>query len=409
MIVVFSIGLALFGLLAALASFGGETCPKDSRPLFDRITGRGWCLLACWVLAFVSGSVKEVLSGRAADHAKAEKLRVEGEHRRLLGNIARRIEELKSVVSDAHASGIAIAPVREGIVTATDLADESANIAVSLATRAEERWAANNVSGALTAFLHADRIAPIAELKTRIADCYLRLGEHEAAAEYGRAAIALEPKAARAMYVVAASLMEMGSRDEALRLATASCMLGDPSSCELTARSRSQTGSSFNQRVISAVESSQIPIDSLRSAAPLRPGRSSLGTVASGNDRRLFPSPSNWDKRRLSDGSIIYLYPNSGLEVDFSDQQRSIILSSGQASFNVARDVHRPFVVHTDAGTVKALGTQFLIQYHANAVFVNVHEGQVAIVLKRDEGSDRPPTRLLSAGRRVVLPLFSVP
>lgn len=240
MILLFSIAFATFGVIGTLAAFGGETWTKDDRPLVQRITTRGWWALACISLAFACGVSKECLSFRAAVRAAAYKQRVDTEHRALLAGIAQRVAVLDDVVASSKSAGIDVPAVRANIRTSEELVTESARVVVHLALYAEERWEARDVSGALTGFLHAEKIAPIAELKSRIADCYLRLGDFQAAAEYGRAASTLAPQASQPVYVLAASLTELGNPQQALDHAIRSCTLGSQLGCELSRRLQSQ-------------------------------------------------------------------------------------------------------------------------------------------------------------------------
>lgn len=64
----------------------------------------------------------------------------------------------------------------------------------------------------------------------------------------------------------------------------------------------------------------------------------------------------------LSDGTVVKL--NSGSKfifpAKFSDARREVFLK-GEAYFEVSKDVHKPFLVHTDFINVKVLGTHFNI------------------------------------------------
>ena len=87
----------------------------------------------------------------------------------------------------------------------------------------------------------------------------------------------------------------------------------------------------------------------------------------------------------LADGSSIILNTNSDVEVDLSENKRQITLVSGEAHFDVAHDPDRPFVVYARDGIVKAVGTAFTVQLHAEAVEVTVSEGVVAILTPPEE------------------------
>ena len=83
----------------------------------------------------------------------------------------------------------------------------------------------------------------------------------------------------------------------------------------------------------------------------------------------------------LSDGSIIHL--NSGSSVSylkgFNNDKRQIELS-GEAYFEVAKDINRPFTVIAHGVTTTALGTSFNVNtYSKNEVTVSLAEGKVQV------------------------------
>jgi transmembrane sensor len=83
---------------------------------------------------------------------------------------------------------------------------------------------------------------------------------------------------------------------------------------------------------------------------------------------------------KLSDGSSLQLNSRSRIRVRFSEQEREVDLLEGQALFTVAKDAARPFVVHSDAARVRAVGTQFDVYRKASATTVTVVEGRVAVL-----------------------------
>ena len=82
----------------------------------------------------------------------------------------------------------------------------------------------------------------------------------------------------------------------------------------------------------------------------------------------------------LPDTSLITLNVSSKVEVRLEDTQREVELRSGEAIFKVAHDERRPFRVHTRAGTVQAVGTQFNVYDRYNGdTRVSVLEGRVRV------------------------------
>lgn len=82
---------------------------------------------------------------------------------------------------------------------------------------------------------------------------------------------------------------------------------------------------------------------------------------------------------RLVDGSTMELNALSSVRVRFSDNIREVDLRQGEALFHVAKDRARPFLVHSDGTTVRAVGTQFDVYRKTSGTVVTVLEGRVAV------------------------------
>jgi transmembrane sensor len=95
----------------------------------------------------------------------------------------------------------------------------------------------------------------------------------------------------------------------------------------------------------------------------------------------------------LSDGSKVTLNTDSQIDVVLNKTGRYVKLDRGEASFDVAKDVARPFVVEIADKRVVAVGTQFSIRRNGKDIRVYVEEGSVQ--LKRQGiASDVTETRL---------------
>ena len=97
----------------------------------------------------------------------------------------------------------------------------------------------------------------------------------------------------------------------------------------------------------------------------------------------------------LADGSSLLLDARSRVNVEFTDHRRDIQLLSGALSVQVASDLDRPFTVHTQQGTVRALGTQFMVRQEAGRSLVVVHEHEVRVKTRNGV------TRVVEAGHGV--------
>jgi transmembrane sensor len=98
-------------------------------------------------------------------------------------------------------------------------------------------------------------------------------------------------------------------------------------------------------------------------------------------------APSEHKTVNLEDGSIIDIGADSTVTVDYSDDQRSVILENGEAFFDVASDSTRPFRVLAGAGTITAIGTGFNVRRESDRVLVTVTEGAVTV----SKHGDAPP------------------
>lgn len=109
----------------------------------------------------------------------------------------------------------------------------------------------------------------------------------------------------------------------------------------------------------------------------------------------------------LDDGSTALLDTDSALAVRYSRLRREVVLERGQAQFSVTPQPRRPFVVHTDLGAVRAIGTQFQVRKRAGSVEVTLMEGVVEVSAPAADGGDARVARLapgeqldFDAGRR---------
>ncbi|MEG0861186.1 MAG: FecR family protein [Pseudomonas sp.] len=81
----------------------------------------------------------------------------------------------------------------------------------------------------------------------------------------------------------------------------------------------------------------------------------------------------------LADGSRVLLDSDSAIDVNFTGQQRSIVLRKGEALFEVAHDPIKPFVVNARQLSATALGTVYAVSRLDDQVQVTVSQGQVAV------------------------------
>jgi transmembrane sensor len=82
---------------------------------------------------------------------------------------------------------------------------------------------------------------------------------------------------------------------------------------------------------------------------------------------------------RLADGSVVHLNTDSSIEVALRNNERLIRLLKGEARFDVAHDVTRPFIVRAGDASVRAVGTAFNVRLRAELTELTVIEGRVSV------------------------------
>lgn len=81
----------------------------------------------------------------------------------------------------------------------------------------------------------------------------------------------------------------------------------------------------------------------------------------------------------LDDGSMVSLNTDSGMAVAYTDAERRITLTHGEALFDVEEDLDRPFWVETGAALIRVTGTQFNVYAQDGSTAVTVIEGTIEV------------------------------
>lgn len=81
----------------------------------------------------------------------------------------------------------------------------------------------------------------------------------------------------------------------------------------------------------------------------------------------------------LEDGTRLLINSNSNVEITYTRRQRRVILKQGEASFNVAKNPDRPFIVDSGIAKVTVLGTRFAVNKFSSKVRVSVERGTVRV------------------------------
>lgn len=81
----------------------------------------------------------------------------------------------------------------------------------------------------------------------------------------------------------------------------------------------------------------------------------------------------------LSDGSRIWLNALSAVNVRFDTTQRLLQLHAGEVLIDTAKEVGRAFLVDTEHGRMRALGTRFSVRQNERNTLLNVYQGAVEV------------------------------
>jgi transmembrane sensor len=106
------------------------------------------------------------------------------------------------------------------------------------------------------------------------------------------------------------------------------------------------------------------------------------------------------ERRTLPDGSVVELKNGATIEVNFTPALRRVVLTRGEAHFEVAKNPARPFVVTADGVEVRAVGTAFAVERGGDTVEVLVTEGRVTVA--RESAAPSAPTSLTAGNRAVI-------
>ena len=101
---------------------------------------------------------------------------------------------------------------------------------------------------------------------------------------------------------------------------------------------------------------------------------------------------------RLADGTLLNLNTHSAVDVRFDEKQRRIILQEGEILVETGHGDARPFIVETREGSMRALGTRFLVKREDEGTRLSVLKSAVAA---HPESS--PEEQILREGQQVLM------
>lgn len=92
----------------------------------------------------------------------------------------------------------------------------------------------------------------------------------------------------------------------------------------------------------------------------------------------LHTAPGEWRRERLADDSLLLLAGNSAVKLHYDQGQRSVELLRGEVLVEVAADPRRPFRVTTEDGSMRALGTRFVVTLEARDTLLSMLHSRVS-------------------------------
>lgn len=112
-----------------------------------------------------------------------------------------------------------------------------------------------------------------------------------------------------------------------------------------------------------------------------------------------------WRAVTLADGSHITLGSGSAVNLRFDTQRRTLELVRGEVLVQVASDAGRPFVVQTDEGSVRALGTRFVVRNDSDVTTLSMLESRTLVLTAAQRAHPDParPGVTVDAGQRVCI------
>jgi transmembrane sensor len=101
---------------------------------------------------------------------------------------------------------------------------------------------------------------------------------------------------------------------------------------------------------------------------------------------------------RLDDGTLINLNTHSAVDVRFDEKQRLVVLQEGEILIETGHGDARPFIVETREGSMRALGTRFLVKREVQGTRLSVLQSAVAA-----HPQSSPEEQILREGQQMLI------
>jgi transmembrane sensor len=89
---------------------------------------------------------------------------------------------------------------------------------------------------------------------------------------------------------------------------------------------------------------------------------------------------------QFEDGSVVYSKQNAKINYpkNFAKNTREVIQTDGVAFYEITKNANRPFIIHSEIGTITVLGTSFTTNVSADSIQVIVKTGKVSVTTETD-------------------------
>lgn len=108
-----------------------------------------------------------------------------------------------------------------------------------------------------------------------------------------------------------------------------------------------------------------------------------------------------WETRTLEDGSRITVGSASAVNLRFDASRRVLELVRGEILVEVAHDQSRPFLVETAHGSIRALGTRFVVGRDEESTVLTMLESKVSVRTASQLAGKNAESTVINTGQRV--------
>lgn len=108
-----------------------------------------------------------------------------------------------------------------------------------------------------------------------------------------------------------------------------------------------------------------------------------------------------WKTQVLEDGTRIRINSGTAVNLRYDARLRRLELVRGEILVEVAKDASRPFLVETEDGSMRALGTRYVVSREAGATRLTVLESRVSVQTAAQRREGTQDALVVTAGQSV--------